>query len=372
MRKLLFITIIYLFYGCDKKDSLILEKTLKISPTISSLVNLDHTSEGFLVTLKNGNIIHFFRQDTSISGDHIGNSGGIYKRVSYNNGRTWTLPTIIYNDEFDDRNVRGGITGNGDIIIFFRRYQANILKAIDLNYIISTDGGETFSKRKHLDFSFDATISEVWIDNFLQIDKNKYLIPIHGVGYCEMKTFSIVNNHLSFDLDGWVWDKSITMPLGIDEPYICKKGNDLICLFRDESETDKANYYQSISSDLGQTWSNPERTNIALPYFCPSPLIISDPVIENDIIVVATDRRENQVFNSMIWIYNNSFESVFYSPLNYTLLTTFIRPKPNTYRFYGYPIATKMINGNWLVIITESSFDGINEDADFYQFEILL
>lgn len=369
--RLILLICIFLFAGC-KKDDLKNEdnKTLNISSITSSLVNPDHTSEGFLVTLKNGDIIHFFRQDPLITGDHIGNSGGIYKRVSSNNGKSWSIPVIVYNDEFDDRNIRGGITEEGYIIIFFRRYQAKNWSAVDLNYIISKDDGKSFNLKTKLDFKIDPKINEIWIDNFLQIGKNKYLLPVHGVGYCEMKTFSFIDQNLKFG-NNWIWDKTITMPLGIDEPYCCLNGDKLICLFRDESVS-HSNYYQSTSSDLGKSWSNPVKTNIGDSFFCPSPLILSDNELTNDIIVIATDRRSYEPFNSQIWIYNNSFESVFDKPMNYKELIKLSRPNPNNYQLYGYPIATKMKNGNWLVIITESSYDGINEDADFYQFELVL
>lgn len=341
-----------------------------ISEISPSLVNLDHTSEGFLVTLNNGEITHIFRQENSISGGHIGNSGGIYKRISLDNGKNWSKPEVVFNDQYDDRNIRGGITQEGYIIVFFRRLDAKDWTSIDLNYIISTDGGKTFSTRQKIDFDFDPDIWEVWIDNFAQISKNKYLLPVHGVGYCEMRSFSLDGSSIKFDNYKWHWDKDVTMPLGIDEPYICVKENKVICLFRDERIQNRTNYYQSTSSDYGRTWSNPQKTNIAISYFCPSPLIFVEPNLNNDVFVIATDRRTPDSYNSRIWIYNSNFEQVFQNSNNYKELKTISRPKPNNYVFYGYPIVTKMKNGKWLIIITESLEDGINEDTDFYQFEI--
>ncbi len=361
------------FSSCHQSEEKLINNTDRVplvSTIMPSLVNQDHTSEGFLVTLKDGTIIHIYRQDNSISGGHTGNTGGIYKRCSFNDGKTWTEPEKIFKDEYDDRNIRGGITEEGYIIVFFRRYEANTCTSIDLNYVISTDAGKSFSPRHKLILDINPNLYEVWIDNFAKISRNQYLLPVHGVGYCEMRTFHITKSLIQFDNDKWKWDETITMPLGIDEPYICVKENKVICLFRDERSQNRSNYYQATSSDFGKTWTNPVKTNIAYSYFCPSPLIFIEPNSKKDVFVVATDRRTPDAVNSKIWIYNSSFEQIFQNPNSHIELKTINRPNPNEYVFYGYPIATKMKNGNWLIIITESHEDSINEDTDFYQFEI--
>src|SRR5699024_11377909 len=77
----------------------------------------NHTEECFLETNKNGSIIHVFRLDPS--GDHIGNNGYIAKRISEDNGKTWSQPQKVYDsNEYDDRNVHGGITKSGRIVCF--------------------------------------------------------------------------------------------------------------------------------------------------------------------------------------------------------------------------------------------------------------
>ncbi|MFL0171042.1 sialidase family protein [Tenacibaculum maritimum] len=52
-------------------------------------VNEDHVLEGIMVTLSNGDILNFYRNDPQKEGNHIGNSGRIVKRKSSDGGETW-------------------------------------------------------------------------------------------------------------------------------------------------------------------------------------------------------------------------------------------------------------------------------------------
>jgi hypothetical protein len=361
-------------FSCKKdSNSTDVVKTADVSDIIPSLNTPDHTSEGFLASFSNGTIIHIFRLDSGINGSHIGNTGRISKRISNDYGKTWTAPVTIYDDGFDDRNVRGGLTDDGKLIVFFRRFNATNLSPVDLNYIISTDLGITWSAKKQIDISnFPLYTTESWVDNFVKLSANEYLLPIHGLGYCEFRKFSTGNTDINFLPFKSIIDTTVSKLIGIDEPYCCKNSdNKLICLFRDESSsTSRINYYQSVSSDLGVTWSIPVRTKIGAPFFCPSPLIFYDSSIANNTFVIATDRRISDDYNSKVWIYNDSFDNFFNMTNKDNLILNINRPKPSSYMFYGYPIFTKMKNNKYLVIITESMFDGVNEDADFYQFEI--
>ncbi|MHB8510982.1 MAG: sialidase family protein [Actinomycetota bacterium] len=55
----------------------------------------------------------------------------------------WASRTI-YTSQWDNRNIAGGITPKGTIIVFFGRYDANTGRWVDLGFIRSTDDGQTF------------------------------------------------------------------------------------------------------------------------------------------------------------------------------------------------------------------------------------
>jgi hypothetical protein len=67
---------------------------------------------------------------------------------------------------------------------------------------------------------------------------------------------------------------------------------------------------------------------------------------------------------------SNKADDVLLTPNNYTLISQINRPKPTDYMFYDYPAFTKTNDGRYLVIVTESYFDGTNEYADLHQFTI--
>jgi hypothetical protein len=345
-----------LFFACTKDQ--IEDKILKVSDISPSLITEDHVSEGFLITLSNG--------------DHVGNNGRIVRRTSKDNGNTWSVEETIYSDEFDDRNIRGGITEDGAIVLFFRRYDKQIWQAVDLNYIISFDGGNNWSERVTVNFGLDH-IYEVWIDNFIKLGPNKYMLPIHGVEYCEIRFFNIIDNSLLISDKIWDWDYTTNHLYGIDEPmFTLIDGNRILGLFRDETE--RLNYFQVTSTDLGNTWTQPVRTNICKPYFSPSPLVFYDEN-NNKVIVVGTDRREfnGEIYlaeDSQIWIYSNNPDSIFTAPYDYHLYDTIKRPLPSDYMLYGYSSYTKTKENKYLIVFTDSSFDGENEDANMYQFTI--
>ncbi|MFL0066327.1 sialidase family protein [Tenacibaculum maritimum] len=359
----------------DTKNSIKFNDII-VSDLKETNVNEDHVSEGIMVTLSNGDILNFYRNDPQKEGNHIGNSGRIVKRKSSDGGETWENEVVVFSDQYDDRNIRGGITDEGYIILFFRRFNAENRATIDLNYIISFDNGVSWTERKVIEF--DASIAEeVWFDNIINLKNGKYLMPIHGISYCEVRYLSIVDKDIRLSEKKWSWDYTGNSLMKIDEPMFTYLGDgNIIGLFRDDSKEKGSNYLQVTSSNYGQTWTQPDRTNICKPLFSPSPLIFYDDKIER-LIVVGTDRRQprnggHKQRDAEIWVYVNKIEEVFNKPKNYNLIKRFSRPKPENYQFYGYPCYAKKNNkkSEFLIVVSDSYNDGVNEDSDHYQFKI--
>ena len=371
-RCILFLGILILC-SCSKEDTARYDNYF-ISPVEPSLVDENHVSEGLIVSGENGELFHFFRYDKGITGNHTGNNGSIAMRTSENDGKTWNSIKIIYNDEYDDRNLRGGIYKNGEIILFFRRYDASSNSSIDLNYITSYDNGESWTSRKTLNFDLD-NVPEVWIDNFIEIGESKYLLPVHGVGYCELWYLGLEKGIVKLYDKIWEWNYIGKEDMLIDEPMFTYIGNNrIIGLFRNESKNKKSNYLQVISDDNGNSWTEPSLTNICTPFFSPSPMIVYDRSVDK-LIVVGTDRRleKNGNYkpeNSEIFVYINDASDVWEQPQNFSLISKFVRPTPNSFRLYGYPSYGKISPGKYVIVFTESYLDNGLEEADFYQFNI--
>lgn len=373
--KLLIVILIFItLFSCESEKTKEGLGVFNVTEIKESLVEEHHDSEGILLSLDNGVILNFFRRSEGTEGNHADNKGGVYKRTSYDKGVSWSRPVVVYNDSLDDRNLRGGITDNGEIILFFRRYDAENKKSVDLNYIISKDGGNSWSQRKKIIFNLEVG-EEVWIDNFIKVNTNRYLLPIHGVSYCELRYLSYENGNISISDKIWDWDYTSNNKYMIDEPSFSYLGNGkLIGIFRDESKLKGSNYFQVSSLDYGKTWTKPERTNICEPFFAPAPLIFYDTMLKR-IVVIGTDRRRpaNGGYSpedSELWIYTNEIEEVFNNPSGYNLIKKMSRPEPSSFRFYGYPTFTRINSKSLLVVFTDSSYNGVTEDGNLYQFKI--
>jgi hypothetical protein len=134
-----------------------------------------------------------------------------------------------------------------------------------------------------------------------------------------------------------------------------------------------ATFFQVVSEDYGYNWTNPVHTNIASPFFCPSPLLFYDE--ENqDLWVFAPDRRNfsSSVYpasESRLYIYRNKINEIIYNPQGYTLAYSYLRPIPNWYRFYGYPTSTRRASGDYLIVFTDCFRKPNNfEETNFFQF----
>jgi hypothetical protein len=341
----------------------------RITEITPSLVSDDHTAEGMLVTLSSGRIIHIFRLDPGLEGNHVGNNARIVKRVSDDDGETWSSLTTIVDSEWDDRNVHGGIVGDDRIVMFFRKYDANNQLTKSISTIYSDDGGDTWSQEKPV------------VTGGITSGTHK-IVEVPGKGFLGMfcQRWYV---EVKFSPDGLEWDSTIykfdylqNKLHNLSETCFSYVGNGkIIGLSRDCSEGFGSNYYHLQSTNYGETWEEPVKSNIVDSFFCPSPFIFYDERHDH-LWSIATDRRNYSGFqflntNSEVYVYLNKPDDIISNPTNYSLYHRCPRPFPNFYRFYGYAVATKKSNGDYLVIITESyRKTNMYEQADFYQFSI--
>jgi hypothetical protein len=336
-----------------------------------SLFDDDHTSEGFIVTLSDGRLVHFYRMDPGFEGDHISNNGRIVKRVSSDNGISWQSYEEVYNDSmWDDRNIHGGLIGQDSILLFFRKFDAFFMQQIGMFFITSFDGGITWSAPHDIYSINNGTFGS---HKLIKIPGLGFIMSISGSYYVEIR----------YSQDGmdWnnllhIWDYTYNHLYNFGEACFSYIGNGkIIGLIRNIAQNFGSTYYQVTSSDLGQTWTPPVSTNIAQPYFCPAPMLFYD-TLYNDLWALATDRRnyvasEFYADSSRIWVYRNKPDEIFNYPQNYSLVTSMLRPEPSYYRLYGYPTYARKSDGNYLIVFTDSHKKSNNlEDANLYQFGI--
>lgn len=354
------------------RDS-ILMSTIVIGEFQESLISEDHTSEGFILGLENGDLINIFRLDPGFEGDHVGNNAMLVKRISSDNGQTWTPPEPIYNDFIsDNRNMQGALIGKDSIVVFFRRYWANPpAHQLGMYYFYSFDGGITWTEPNMI--STILSNSAFTTSKLTYVPNRGYLLPIYNAHYYVEIRFS--PDGLSWDNIDYVWDYRMTFQYKISEPSFAYVGNgQIIGIFRNDLVGLGQNYFKVYSSDYGYTWTEPQSTNLAYPFTCPAPLIFYDEDYD-DVWTIVTDRRSNipgqNPYEESIWIYKNKAHEIALNPQNFNLIAQIQRPQPTNFRFYGYPAQMKISPTTYLIIITES-FKKLNnkEGANLFQFEI--
>jgi len=204
---------------------------------------------GLLVKLNDGTIIHVYR----VGSDHISQDGKIVMRTSAF-GKAWSDPITIYDSEYDDRNIGGGVTQEGTIIVGFGRFNATSSTWTNILTILrSTDGGNTWSSQE---------------------------LTAPGNGSChgplivieELGKIGLVNCNGTDITIWWSEDDGVTWTpqtvysatgFNITEPSCVYLGDGkLIMLFTDVTNT---RVLQMISTDYGETWSEPQVTNFPAP-----------------------------------------------------------------------------------------------------------
>ncbi|OQB00167.1 MAG: BNR/Asp-box repeat protein [Bacteroidetes bacterium ADurb.Bin217] len=341
-----------------------------VTPNQPSLVGPDHTFEGSLIRISDTEILHLFRLDPGFEGNHVGNNGCIAKRMSYNNGVTWSEPQIVYNDEYDNRFSTAFKLDNGDIVAFFRRYYCYDTWSgvnVDSDMLISKDNGNTWSERIYLE---DIGPSGCFMNVF----------KIHGIPGYFASTYANAYIDLRYSEDGYawdsvcyVWDYRDSAHLQINEPYFASLGDGkVIGLFRAENRP----IHQVVSFDSGKTWSQPTPTNIANGAFCPSPTITYSSIYDRALIVV-TDRRGGNYdyinFYSGTWFYFAEPSQIMEMPLAYTLSGFLQRGQPNDFRMLGYPSVLETSDTSFVVLYSDAyKKHNSLEDADYYQTHVYI
>jgi len=212
---------------------------------------------GFMDKLSDGTIIHIYRLGTS----HCSDNGKIVMRKSTTFGKTWSSPITIYDSSYDDRNIGGGVTENGTIVVAFARYDYNSGTMVDWGWIRSTDGGNTWSSYQTFPsadlsfFSVHGPLIEIPEQNKIGITLYESN-PSGGAGKVKIAWSS--DDGQTFTIQEVANNNYKTT-----EPACVYLGDGkLIMLFTDY---ENCRVMQTVSSDYGNTWSTPVQTNIPQP-----------------------------------------------------------------------------------------------------------
>jgi hypothetical protein len=373
-----FITVILIF-GCINDHKLNHEQErgeIYVSPFKPVLFTDDHTSEGFLAPLNDGRILLIFRLDPGESGDHVGTKGYIAKILYDPQNDKWGEIETVYNShQYDDRNIHGGVTNDGRIVIFFRRYDGRETEG--RYFIFSDDNGNTWT---------DPQISKAWTDPqvnnipgiwstgqmFHNPDTDKYIM----LG---------CRRYITYSEDGTSWEEYNLITDKEDYKLSEIAGawcgdNKIIALIRDDIREHGHPLVQVESHDNGQTWSEPVPTNIPpKQHWGAAPQLIYDKS-RDLLIALNSDRYSRPKEQNSLFINTARPDEVIGNPKGWMLQHELRRPwvslafddnRPLNRVFYGYPSIVPINNKEYLVVFTENATIEKKEQADLYYFRLI-
>lgn len=356
-------------------------RTFRVSDIKPALYSDDHNSEGFLVQKSDGKLMLIFRRDPGSEGHHIGTNGYIAKITYDPDSDTWGEVETIYNSHrYDDRNIHGGITRDGRIVIFFRH-----MDIIDGNHITegryflySDDDGETWNGPLTSESWSAPELPDpqfgVWGTSqmFYNEDISRYAI----LGYGNQSIY------ITYSEDGSVWDE-LSFVKEDDEKDLTEIAgawtgdNKMIALIRDNRVEANHQLLQIESHDNGKSWSEPEYSNIPPDHWAAAPQLIYDE--KRDLLIALTsDRYTRDHSVNSIFIFSARPEEVYGQAGNWKFEHELQRPwargtdsRPLNQSFYGYPTIAPINDHEYLVVFTErATIDG-SEQADLYYFRII-
>ncbi len=377
--------ILCVFTGCNDRTSGDFNSgNIQISDVNPLLFNDDHNSEGFLVPKRDGNLLLIFRLDPGMGGSHVGTGGYIAQVTYYPVEDRWGEVQEVYNSHrYDDRNIHGGITNDGRIVLFFRHMDIVDGRNVTAErlFMYSDDDGESWSGPHTSESWSDSELPDprfgVWGTGpmFYNGDTNRYSMPGYG-------------NHILYMThsdDGSNWDE-ISFVKEDEERVLTEiaaawTGNKhQIALIRDNRTEPDHQLLQIESRDNGETWSEPQRTNMPENHWGAAPQLIYDS--NRDLLIAMTsDRNTRDHTENSLFIYTARPDEVYQNPGNWSFAYEITRPwademyrdiRPLNLSFYGYPTIAPINENEYLVVFTERATMEGTEQADLYYFRLVV
>ena len=370
--------------GKEKKFS------LSVTPFKPLLFSEDHTSEGFLAPLEDRKMLLIFRLDPGIKGDHVGMEGYIAKiRYDPEQDQWGNVETVYNSHQYDDRNIHGGVTKDGRIVVFFRQYDGSNTEG--RYFIYSDDQGLTWS---------EPQLNKIWSDPealdmrgnmstgqmFYNPDIEKYSMLGFMYSWDQNRKYLLRRRCITYSQDGKSWEEYNIVTN--NDNYRLNEisgawcgSNRIIALQRDDERELGHPFVQVESYDNGKTWSEPVPTNIPPnQHWGAAPQLIYDR--KRDLLIaLGSDRYSRPDGKNSLFIYTARPDEVMGSPEGWKLqhelprplaLSKFAESRPLNFNFYGYATIAPINEKEYLIVFTERSKVLETEQADLYYFRLMI
>ena len=325
---------------------------------------------GVLLTLADGTLFAAYMEATDYKAptDHTEDTctGRVVYITSPDNGVTWSAPALVYDDEYGDWNVAGGLVG-GRIVLTFER--VNGTTYFDWRCIHSDDNGTTWS---------DATpmADFVWFSR---------IIEIPGVGFAMAWTNNDKLVGYAVTQDGVTWSNPTVVyesatHWSIQEPTMAY-GNGL-WVFAIRRTAALPGYTFIGSSDRGLTWGSP--VGLAGSTVPPRWAMGGALVFASGRFWLFTANRQyngedgGYTADWFTWVYQSSAARLADDLEDWTLERMWLHPNYpiSTVQYYGYPGATQCDDGTLVCLVNDyptPNPNGISEvkvTPDLFSFQV--
>lgn len=219
------------------------------------------------VVLHNGDWL-VANQDST---DHSGRDGVISQARSVDNGKTWNRDGIVYDgrkDGYFGRNPAYGMTPDGLLVLVVQRWkplapgekyiigkEEGIVGSV---YLISRDNGKSYESHGMVDpqkpLRHQGTTSNIyWYDGRLYMPAISIGVLPRGAAL-----YTTEDPRKGWRFDGWIFrfDQLPPSKLGYAYPTLIRRSDGSL-LAQIVSGDRNARNFQSISRDMGKTWSPP-------------------------------------------------------------------------------------------------------------------
>ena len=216
-----------------------------------SIDTVTYDGFGFISQFPDGKLVIIYRQGASHVG--VGDYGIGRMITSTDGGADWSAATTIKSEAgVDIRNLGGGVTPNGRLVVFYVRYNPDTSTTLSEGYIYSDDEGVTWSTYQTISVGSDTAFSPY--GGIIPIGNGKLMQPLYGddggVNYSSYVIFSSDN--------GKTWGTKTTVlastTIFTEGSYAYLGGGAIVGLIRKHDVP--VGFTQVKSVDNGLTWTN--------------------------------------------------------------------------------------------------------------------
>lgn len=256
----------------------------------ASIASATYQSFPLILRSNYGKVLLFYRDGA----DHATSKGIVKMRISEDGGGNFGGETTIATDAvYDCRNVSGGITPTGRIVLFYMRYNFTSSTSFDQGFIYSDDDGSTWSNYQTIPSGTHSFFSPY--GEMISIGNNKLMACWYG----ETPATPTYSTYVITSSDnGLTWSSAVAVATSTtlrygESSYAYLDGGVIVGHVRNSTGSP---LYQVISTDNGATWTNQGVTTVDTSSQV-SPMLATfiDPNNQKYIVSFYANRGDNKL-----------------------------------------------------------------------------